>query len=914
MSRRRAAAAPCPVQPSGPAGATAMACQVRVVSAASAEALRRIAHADERDCVSLVASCARLGGAKIVRGRHVRDRSSARGGASRCSESEAPCVDRHDIVAQRLRGLCNRSTTFTQPTCKSGQLEWSLLLKHAKSAWSNEWPQERSGTGRMVPMREGEHVGSTSRQFSTAQESAEAGIESLWSEFKRTGEQALRNQLIIYYSPFVKYIAGRVLAGLPRHFDEEDLVSYGIIGLIDAIERFELDRNLRFETYAIPRIKGAIIDELRSIDWVPRSVRTKARAVEQAFTHSGGDPAAHAQRGRGRGRTGDVGRRLPQGAAQDLDRRHDGARRGAARRRPLRALDAGRDLAGRVVGPGRHLRGQGVQGGAGRGRRRHARAGADRADDVLLRRPHPDGDRPGARRHREQGVPDPHEGAPPAPLEVGRPSRDRSPVATAGPAPPAGRPGAAHGAGRPACSCSPAERRRGRSASGGRRSPARRSPCSQRGRPPAGSTGTVRATDCTEPTGSRIMPLHKRETVREDTARLGLRRPGPDGRPCRRRLSPPTRCAGRGVPGDLRRAAPRRQRPPEPGHVLPDLGGAGGPQADGPLHRQEPHRQGRVPPDGRARAPLRPHAGRPVERARGRASRSAARPSGRRRPACSAGWRPSGAGGPSAGPPGKPTDTPNMVCGPVQVVWHKFARYWDIEMREIPMSPGRYCMDVEQMLERVDENTIMVVPTFGVTYTGCVRAGARALPGPRQAAGGDRPRHRHPRRRGQRGVPGPLLRAGHPVGLPGPPREVDQHLGAQVRAGAARRGLGAVAGRGGTARRPDLPRHLPRRRHAGVPDQLLPPRRPDRGAVLQLRAARPGRLPQRARRLLRHRQVPGRGGRQARPVRAAVRLRPPDGDPVGGLAHPGGRGPGLHALRRRRPPADARAGRCRPTR
>jgi glutamate decarboxylase len=67
---------------------------------------------------------------------------------------------------------------------------------------------------------------------------------------------------------------------------------------------------------------------------------------------------------------------------------------------------------------------------------------------------------------------------------------------------------------------------------------------------------------------------------------------------------------------------------------------------------------------------------------------------------------------------GKPTDNPNMVCGPVQVVWHKFARYWDVEIREIPMAPGRYAMDVEQMLERVDENTIMVVPTFGVTYTG----------------------------------------------------------------------------------------------------------------------------------------------------------------------------------------------------
>ena len=93
------------------------------------------------------------------------------------------------------------------------------------------------------------------------------------------------NQLIVHYSPFVKYVAGPVMSGMPRHFDEDDLASYGIIGLIDAIERFEPERNLRFETYAIPRIKGAIIDELRSIDWVPRSVRSKARAVEQAVTH-----------------------------------------------------------------------------------------------------------------------------------------------------------------------------------------------------------------------------------------------------------------------------------------------------------------------------------------------------------------------------------------------------------------------------------------------------------------------------------------------------------------------------------------------------------------------------------------------------------------------------------------------------
>ena len=96
----------------------------------------------------------------------------------------------------------------------------------------------------------------------------------------------------------------------------------------------------------------------------------------------------------------------------------------------------------------------------------------------------------------------------------------------------------------------------------------------------------------------------------------------------------------------------------------------------------------------------------------------AARPSGRPRPACSAGMAAKWRWRAKRRAAGKSTDSPNMVCGPVQVVWHKFARYWDVEMREIPMSPGRYQMDVEQMLERVDENTIMVVPTFGVTYTG----------------------------------------------------------------------------------------------------------------------------------------------------------------------------------------------------
>jgi len=115
------------------------------------------------------------------------------------------------------------------------------------------------------------------------QDDAAAHIESLWSDYKTAGEASVREQLILHYSPLVKYVAGRVAVGLPQNVEQSDLVSYGIFGLIDAIEKFDPARGYKFETYAIARIKGAILDELRSIDWVPRSVRAKARALEQAY-------------------------------------------------------------------------------------------------------------------------------------------------------------------------------------------------------------------------------------------------------------------------------------------------------------------------------------------------------------------------------------------------------------------------------------------------------------------------------------------------------------------------------------------------------------------------------------------------------------------------------------------------------
>jgi RNA polymerase sigma factor for flagellar operon FliA len=108
-------------------------------------------------------------------------------------------------------------------------------------------------------------------------------IERLWADYKARGERSERDKLIVHYSPLVKYVAGRVAVGLPQNVEQSDLVSYGIFGLIDAIDKFDPGRGYKFETYAIARIKGAILDELRSIDWVPRSVRAKARALERAY-------------------------------------------------------------------------------------------------------------------------------------------------------------------------------------------------------------------------------------------------------------------------------------------------------------------------------------------------------------------------------------------------------------------------------------------------------------------------------------------------------------------------------------------------------------------------------------------------------------------------------------------------------
>ena len=108
-------------------------------------------------------------------------------------------------------------------------------------------------------------------------------VRELWEKFKATGDITARDALILNYSPLVKFVAGRVGVGLPKNVEQSDLISYGIFGLIDAIDKFDLERGFKFETYAISRIKGSILDELRALDWVPRSVRARAREIERSL-------------------------------------------------------------------------------------------------------------------------------------------------------------------------------------------------------------------------------------------------------------------------------------------------------------------------------------------------------------------------------------------------------------------------------------------------------------------------------------------------------------------------------------------------------------------------------------------------------------------------------------------------------
>ncbi len=111
----------------------------------------------------------------------------------------------------------------------------------------------------------------------------EKSEQELWEEYRKTNDPQIRDLFIKQYAPLVKYVAGKVAIGMPHNVEFDDLVGFGVFGLFDAIEKFDPEKHVKFKTYAVTRIRGAIFDELRSIDWVPRSVRQKSREIEDAI-------------------------------------------------------------------------------------------------------------------------------------------------------------------------------------------------------------------------------------------------------------------------------------------------------------------------------------------------------------------------------------------------------------------------------------------------------------------------------------------------------------------------------------------------------------------------------------------------------------------------------------------------------
>src|SRR5436189_3017248 len=109
----------------------------------------------------------------------------------------------------------------------------------------------------------------------------DADVQQLWRDYQVNPTDDLRNQLVEHYLELVKYNADRIWQRLPDGVDKDDLISAGVFGLMDAISAFDLERGVKFETYCVPRIRGAMLDELRTMDWVPRLVRSKASKLEE---------------------------------------------------------------------------------------------------------------------------------------------------------------------------------------------------------------------------------------------------------------------------------------------------------------------------------------------------------------------------------------------------------------------------------------------------------------------------------------------------------------------------------------------------------------------------------------------------------------------------------------------------------
>lgn len=187
------------------------------------------------------------------------DETQSTGRKSAVPGGEVPLPTGNDVVGQE-----DESTALSHFVWSSSDGEWERVAPESsgQDTFHSDHPQTLAGTVAIETTTE---------------------LEAAWARFKDTATQVDRDELIVYYAPLVKYVASRIAAGLPQTVDQSDLVSYGMFGLIDAITKFDPERGFKFETYAISRIKGAVLDELRAIDWVPRSVRSKAKSVERAM-------------------------------------------------------------------------------------------------------------------------------------------------------------------------------------------------------------------------------------------------------------------------------------------------------------------------------------------------------------------------------------------------------------------------------------------------------------------------------------------------------------------------------------------------------------------------------------------------------------------------------------------------------
>ena len=198
------------------------------------------------------------------------------------TSAPVPAVKRQRTTAQRshviqgfLLDLDGALTNLYSPSLTHVNLNpnaSALTLSHSDALETPDEEHPDTPVRRRTAASEARH-----------QADLDSGIAEVWERYKATHGQRDRDALLLHYRKLVTYVAGRVRNGLPHTIEQDDLVQYGFFGLVDAIEKFQPERGLKFETYALTRIRGAIIDELRTVDWVPRSVRSKIRVVQTAY-------------------------------------------------------------------------------------------------------------------------------------------------------------------------------------------------------------------------------------------------------------------------------------------------------------------------------------------------------------------------------------------------------------------------------------------------------------------------------------------------------------------------------------------------------------------------------------------------------------------------------------------------------